>query len=550
MTGFLLDQFEILADAPGGVQRLRELILQLAVTGRLGTGDETDEDARNTIDVIRKEKKHNSLRKREIISSIGKDILPKLPKKWIWGFIDDIGENEPNAIVDGPFGSNLKISDYCRDGTYPVITISNLDNNFDKKSIRYISENKFIELKRSAVKSNDILIAKIGSSYGKTGVYPDFLSVGIIPANLLKITVNKNINHGYVYLFLNSRFLQSQLDLIVKKTAQPAFGLTNFKGLYIPIPPFAEQERIVEKVDSLMALCDDLEAKQTQKHIHLVKLGTGSLNALQQSTTEEELIRWWGHLQKNFGLIFDCVENVEALRQTILQLAVTGRLGTGDEGDEDASNIGIPKYMDDEENDVQFPKNWTISRFTDIFQFIDYRGKTPIKIESGIPLITAKNVRMGFINPIPREYVSKETYELWMTRGFPQKGDLLFTTEAPLGNIAVMDLDYKFALAQRVINLHPLFSLNSHYLKYAIMSSYMQNKIFEIATGMTAKGVKAAKLKQITVPLPPLAEQSRIVEKVDCIMAFCDKLEEEIEHRSHSAISLSNSIIQQIIGMT
>lgn len=111
-------------------------------------------------------------------------------------------------------------------------------------------------------------------------------------------------------------------------------------------------------------------------------------------------------------------------------------------------------------------------------RFIDYRGKTPSKVKSGIPLITAKNVRFGYISRIePEEYVTAAEYKSWMTRGFPRVGDMLFTTEAPLGNIAVIDITEKFALAQRVICFHLHEQSIADYLKIAIMSRYVQQQL-------------------------------------------------------------------------
>jgi type I restriction enzyme S subunit len=112
---------------------------------------------------------------------------PPLPDGWRWGEVAEVGAKQKNAIVDGPFGSNLKLTDYVADGTVPVLTTKNLAGKYD--DLRFISEQKFQELKRSAVYPNDILMAKIGSC-GKTGIYPVNMPPAIIPANLLKVMLN------------------------------------------------------------------------------------------------------------------------------------------------------------------------------------------------------------------------------------------------------------------------------------------------------------------------------------------------------------------------
>lgn len=158
----------------------------------------------------------------------------------------------------------MKLSDYVENGEYPVISITNIDKGFKLDELRKITREKFLELKRSAIIGGDILIAKIGSSYGKVGIYPDYMPTGIIPANLLKITSNHLVSKVYIIYFLNSPAFKLQLDKIVRFTAQPAFNMTAFKRLLFPLPPLNEQKRIVAKVETLMQICDRLEEQINQ----------------------------------------------------------------------------------------------------------------------------------------------------------------------------------------------------------------------------------------------------------------------------------------------
>lgn len=195
-------------------------------------------------------------------------------------------------------------------------------------------------------------------------------------------------------------------------------------------------------------------------------------------------------------------------------------------------------------NDFQKTK-WKVCKLGDVTKFIDYRGKTPTKVQEGIPLITAKNVRMGFIDREPREYIKTDDYDSWMTRGIPKKGDVLFTTEAPLGNIAQIDTDEKLAFAQRVIIMQCTKELNPTFLKYLLMSKQVLAKIKSLSTGGTVKGIKAKILKQVEILVPSPEEQKRIAE----IMTECDdKIAKEKVYKNKLIIlkrGLMNDIFSQ-----
>ncbi|GMQ48462.1 restriction endonuclease subunit S [Vibrio sp. 10N] len=177
----------------------------------------------------------------------------------------------------------------------------------------------------------------------------------------------------------------------------------------------------------------------------------------------------------------------------------------------------------------KLPKGWVESSLIDLAKFIDYRGRTPKKTEEGIPLITAKNIKDGFINREPREFIAEADYDGWMTRGIPIVGDVLLTTEAPLGNVAQIDIKEKFALAQRAICFQFYKNEVERFVYYYLRSPLFNQKLGLNSTGSTVKGIKAATLKKLPVHIAPLTEQKRIVEKLDEVLAQVDTIKARLD---------------------
>jgi type I restriction enzyme S subunit len=190
---------------------------------------------------------------------------------------------------------------------------------------------------------------------------------------------------------------------------------------------------------------------------------------------------------------------------------------------------------------------WVDTTIGEAIRFIDYRGKTPVKTTSGIRLITAKNVKMGYLQETPEEFIAPENYRSWMTRGIPQKGDVLFTTEAPLANVAQLDTDEKVAFAQRIIIMQPENTkLDRTFLKYLLLSGPIQQRIRAKGTGATVLGIKASLLKLVEISFPKtLGEQRQIVEKLDGISEETECLAILCERKLAALEDLKRSLLHQ-----
>ena len=181
-----------------------------------------------------------------------------------------------------------------------------------------------------------------------------------------------------------------------------------------------------------------------------------------------------------------------------------------------------------------------------ISRFIDYRGKTPQKSESGIPLITAKNVRNNKFSIVPQEFIPEENYDAVMTRGVPMVNDVLFTTEAPLGNVCRIPAIYeKFCVGQRLITIQPHTDLvNSEYLEYALTSIEFQEKMWQKSSGSTVKGIRSKLLSSLTIPVPPIELQNQFADFVHQV----DKSKVAVQKALDEAQLLFDSLMQEYFG--
>jgi type I restriction enzyme, S subunit len=539
--------FEVLAEAPGGVKELRRMVLDLAMWGKLVPQDPKDEPAVVLLERIATERalliKQGVLK----VTAPGPpaEDLGELPPSWEWASFGSV-------IVFGPKNGYSPRAVDRPTGVKSLTLSATTSGTFDGKHAKYIDEP--IEPESTLwLRDGDILIQR-GNTIDYVGVAAIYRGAGhefIYPDLMMKVRASSRLVLEYVHLALNSRTARNFITARASGTSgsMPKINQSVVEAMPIAIPPANEQQRIVKRVAQLTRLCDDLEARQAKKRETAVRLNRAALDALTTAEGPEEVATSFRRVVRNLEVLADKPESVAKLRDTILDLAVQGRLVPADGGDGSLNDAEVAEAMGGNFfPEMALPARWTWERLGAICRFIDYRGRTPVKTSTGTRLITAKNVRMGYLREAPLEYIADEDYDGWMTRGIPEHGDLLFTTEAPLGNVAQLLTTERVALAQRIITLHPVTSLHSAYLKVALISPLLQQAIRNNATGTTAQGIKAAKLKLIHVPLPPLAEQKRIVAKVDQLMALCDSLEAALRRAESTAQKLAEAVVAEIVA--
>lgn len=425
---------------------------------------------------------------------VPKEEIPyEVPKNWCWAKLGTISKITT--------GQSPKGSSYNDEGIGEILINGPVE--FGPTTFSRTLEKKWTTEPTKMCDKDDIIMCVRGS-VGKLNRAGNSACIGRGVC-----AIKPFINEKYILYVLN--FKQDEISRIGTGTTFLNISSKDIHNISIPIPPLAEQVRIVNRIESLFDKVD--------KASELVDEARDGFEKRRAAILERafcgELTRKW--LEENGVSEVDTVkESILSKRETMIKDKIIKR----DKLNNDISEAEII---------YDIPQEWKWIRLGILCRFIDYRGKTPTKTSSGVRLITAKNIKKGYISFEPEEFIAEEDYEGWMTRGIPNYGDVIFTTEAPLGNVAQLNIKGKYALAQRAITLPIIDGAYPEYLKYILMSHSMQKVINEQATGTTVKGIKSSKLKEIIVPLPSMKEQKEIVRILDSVLNNETKIEEVID---------------------
>lgn len=561
------ENFELFADAPNGVQKLRELILQLAVMGKLVEQDSNDEPASVLLEKIEVEKKRCITSKKiqddKKLSSIMKETPPWIiPPSWIWTKLQKIFEitrgGSPRPAGDPQYFG----------GDIPWITVREIT----KDSAKYLTETSDFLTGLGSKKSryiypSDLLLTNSGATLGvpKISKIEGCINDGVARLNCFHDLVFKH--YAYYYLLQQTRAFRE----VNQGMGQPNLNTSILAGWFFPLPPLAEQKRIVSKVDELMTLCDKLEAHRQKKQELQNKLNSAALDRMLSAENQEEFEQYWQRIYENFDLLYDNPENVEKLRQAILQLAVQGKLVEQNPVDEPASvliekikenkkkiakekKIKQIKVLPIKNEDLPFelPDGWEFVRMGDIAEKLG-AGSTPlggssVYQENGIKFIRSQNVWNNGLKLENVAYISSEIHER-MNGTFVVPGDILLNiTGASIGRSSLVPVDFDVGnVSQHVSIVRLIDKTIREYMHLCIVSPYIQNLIMNEQVGISREGLSMSRLKEFLIPLPPLAEQKRIVEKVEQLMGLCDELEAKLRWEREESQKLMEAVVKGLL---
>jgi len=547
-----------------GVKKLRELVLDLAVRGLLVPQDQNDEPASVLLEKIAAEKEkliHQGEIKKQRIDPLTEDDLgqARIPKGWCLTRLINVYD-----VRDGTHDSPK----YQSTG-FPLVTSKNLSSGqLNLDNVKFISRQDHEKIcQRSKVDKGDILFAMIGSigNAALVDIEPEF--------SIKNVALFKYYNAEYScpsFLLRFLSFAEQQFKAESSGAVQSFVSLGKLRSFLIALPPLPEQHRIVAKVDELMALCDTLEQQQEdsiQAHETLVE---ALLEALTSAADADAFQAAWQRISEHFDVLFTTQHSIDKLKETILQLAVMGKLVPQDPKDEPAS-IFLEKIASEREllikkgkvknqailpeiknEPFSSPLGWRFCRLNNLVVRLGSgstpRGGKSAYKQKGIPFLRSQNVWNDGLHLDDIAFISEETHESMSNTHVYPDDILLNITGASLGRSTIFPKELKTANVSQHVTIIRLINLKmGPFLHCLILSPYVQKLVWARQVGMAIEGLSKKVLEQFEIPVPPLAEQYRIVARVDELMALCDQLKESLQQAQQTQIHLTDAVVENAL---
>lgn len=555
-----------------GIKKLRELILELAVRGKLVPQDANDEPASVLLEKIATQKarlvKEGKIKKTKQDSEISTNKeLFKLPNGWEWTALRSIS----TYIQRG------KGPSYAETGKVRVVSQKCIQwKGFDVTASRYISDASLEKYKEERyLRNSDLLWNSTGTgTAGRINKLSNIEDNTLVADSHVTVIRTIQVNSAFIELFISSPSVQRRIDpdytksLVSGSTKQVELNTSVVVSLMVPLPPFLEQHRIVDKVGELMLLCDQLE-QQTEASIDAhATLVDVLLATLTDSADANELAQNWARVSEYFDSLLTTEQNIEALKQTVLQLAVMGKLVPQNPEDEPASvllekieeekeqlikNKKIKRtkplpLISDDEKPFDLPRGWEWCRLPEVGELA--RGKSKHRPRNAPELFSGGTIPLVQTGDVARAENVITTYtSLYNKNGLEQSrlwptGTLCITIAANIADTAKLGFDACFP--DSVVGFLPYEKkMDISYFDYFLRTA--KNHLEDFAPSTAQKNINLEILGSLLVPLPPLNELNEITKKVKVLFSLCDQLKETLQHSQITQVQLTDALIDKAL---
>ncbi|EDZ1548546.1 restriction endonuclease subunit S [Salmonella enterica subsp. enterica serovar Luke] len=549
-----------------GIKKLRELILELAVRGKLVPQDPNDEPASELLKHIAAEKaelvKQGKIKKPKPLPEISEEEKPfELPAGWEWIKISEIGHDWGQKTPDEDF-------------TY-------IDVGSINKEYGIIEEPSILSAKDAPSRARKIV--QKGTVIYST-VRPYLLNIAIIESAFSPEPIASTafaiihpytaMNANFIYYYLRSPVFINYVESCQTGVAYPAINDKQFFSGIIAVPPSSEQARITKKIKELMSLCDQLEQHSLTSLDAHQQLVETLLTTLTDSQNANELAENWARISEHFDTLFITEASIDALKQTILQLAVMGKLVPQDPNDEPASELlkrieqekaqlvkdgKIKKQkplppISDEEKPFELPDGWEWCKFGLISEFIngDRGSNYPNKNEyvvHGIPWINTGHIeKNGTLSITDMNFITEKKFNE-LRSGKIQSGDLVYCLRgATFGKTAFVKPYESGAIASSLMIIRPFIREMGEHIYDYLISPFGRSQIFRFDNGSAQPNLSANSVMLYAFACPPLQEQFRIHKKITELFHICDNLKSQTQSAQQTQLHLADALTDAAIN--
>ncbi|MFP8966030.1 restriction endonuclease subunit S [Pokkaliibacter sp. CJK22405] len=573
MSAVLTDNLPLLAGAPNGIKKLRELILELAVRGKLVPQDASDEPASELLKRIAEEKARlvaeGKIKKARATQEELAEASYEIPSSWAVAALGQVVE-----IVRGITFPASEKSKEPESDRVACLRTANVQDEIEWDDLLYIRES-FVSRNDQYVEPHDIVMSMANSRelVGKVALIGSELKQKTTFGGFLGVLRPVLIEPRFVMALLRTPHARSILIDSASQTTNIAnVSLAKLRPLPFAIPPLAEQHRIVAKVDELMALCDRLEARQADADSAHTQLVQALLGSLTQASDAADFAQSWQRLAEHFHTLFTTESSIDALKQTLLHLAVMGKLVPQDPSDEPAGE-DLVKELAHQRNELRrsgrireskeaidfsgldemkvcIPTNWNWVRMSEIAEVVRggsprpagdpqfYGGDIPFLKVADITAIKGKYLE-GYSSTIKEAGLKK-------TRYIDAQTVLLTNSGATLGVPGICNFPASFndGVAAFIEKSDLVFD---EYL-YLYLKTLTKWFLTIASRGQGQPNLNTDIIKSTWFALPPLAEQHRIVAKVDQLMALCDQLKARLNQARQVHEHLASALVEQAVA--
>jgi type I restriction enzyme S subunit len=559
----LLALYDRISEAPDAIARLRRFVLDLAVRGKLVEQDPADAPAAELLKRIAAEKarlaKAGKIRKKSANNPEMVKPPSDLPPTWVWAslgtiFLYDAGaKRDPKSL----------------DPSLWLLELEDVEKDTGRLISRMRSSERASRSTKSAFQPGDILYGKLRPYLNKVLVADE---PGYSTTEIVAIRPYVPLCSEYCALALRSPDFVDYVTRLGQGTKMPRLRTEDAVVAPFALPPVAEQHRIVAKVDELMALCDRLEEERTRRETLRDRLTAASLRRLTAPEADSEAFKAHARFAlDNLPTLTARPDQIKSLRQAILNLAVRGKLVEQDPTDAPASELlkqivaekarllcvrngkakrPIPKGSDKDLHKLPF--SWLWVQLDEIaWKITDGDHLTPKRETSGHHLLSARNVLNGKIDLSNVDFVGDAEFERMRRRCDPDKFDVLISCSGSVGRVAIVDRDHAYVMVRSAALVKPVLASDlSPFLAIALISDFLQGQMGLRSRVAAQPNLFIGSIRQLMIPLPPLAEQQRIVAKVDELMALCDELEASLTATDTTRRRLLEALLHEALAPT